>query len=251
MQHLAKKKQREWRLLEKFRECYSEFPAGMICPQEQPDFVLKTVHAMLGIEVREWSYDEALSGGSPTRRHESLTFRTALRAQELYDSFGLWPVNVWVNFHRPLSENQLEDLAEKISRIVTRHIPNPGSFASVRHPGPDWKSLPPQVASVSIYHPTQEQETIWVPVGGGVLPVITPHNIEEVLTKKEPLLPKYRESADKVWLLIAVTGFNTSAFCKIDPNLDRHTFRTDFDQVFFLHESSGRVVRFHLVANGT
>jgi len=206
---------------------------------------------MLGIEVREWSYDEALSGGSPTRRHESLTFRTALRSQQMYGSLGLPPVNVWVNFNRPLTEGQLEDLAEKISSIVTRHVPNPGCFASVRHPGPDWKSLPPQVASISIYHPTKEQEIIWVPVGSGVLPVIAPDNIEEVLIQKEALLPKYRESAPEVWLLVVVTGFSTSAFCKIDPNLDRHPFRTDFDRVFFLHEFSEKVVRLQLVANGS
>lgn len=220
----------------------------MICLQEQPDFVVKTDDGMLGIEVREWSCDEGLSGGSPTRRNESLTFRTTLRSQELYDSLGLCSVDVLVNFHRPFSENQLEEVAGKIVEIVTRHIPNSGCSSSVTYPEPDWQSLPPQVAAIFIDCPTVEQETLWVPVGGGSLPVIASLDIEKVLAKKEPLLTKYRECADKVWLLIVTTGFNTSAFCKIDTNLEQHTFKTDFDQVFFLHEFSGKVVPLKLVA---
>ena len=54
MQKFANKKLVEWGHLERFQKTYPEFPIGMICLQEQPDFVVKTIDGMLGIEVREW-----------------------------------------------------------------------------------------------------------------------------------------------------------------------------------------------------
>lgn len=235
------KKAREWRLLERFRESYAGFPAGFICLQEHPDFLIKSAYGFVGVEVREWAHDEDEGEkGSPTRRHESLSGKIVLRAQELYTLTGLPPISVSVDFHPlyPLRGGEVQRLAAEISSIAARHIPAPGDYTPVFWPEPGWKELPREVASIYIRRPVrEEQEVFWAPEGGGAIPEFSPAHVSEVVGKKECLLPRYRESADIIWLLIAATGYNTSGFCTIDPELQRHTFTTAFDAVFFLHYS--------------
>lgn len=234
----VKKRQEAW-LLEKFRELYPEFPAGTVIPHEKPDFLIGTEQgAVVGIEVREWFYDENLeegAGGSPSRREESLNARIVQRSQKFYSVWNLPEVDVGVLFHPrcPLREKQLETLAAEIAGIVAKHVPSAaGQFEAVRHPEPGWKDLPLEVVSLFIYRPPAGREVIWAAEGGGILPTVTARHIEEAIRTKEPLLAKYRESANLVWLLIAAAGFNTSGFCEVDPELEQHRFNSEFDQVF-------------------
>jgi hypothetical protein len=240
------KKEREWRLLERLRESYAGFPAGIICLQEKPDFLIKNAYGLVGVEVCVWAYDEDEGeGGSPTRRHESLSSKVVLRAQEIYNLTGLPPINVSVDFHpqHPLRVGQRQRLAAEIFSITARHLPAPGAHAPVCWPGPGWKELPKEVASIYISRPARaEQEAFWAPEGGGAIPEFSPAHVSEVIRKKERRLSCYRKSADTVWLLIAATGYNPSGFCKIDRELHQHAFTTGFDAVFFLQESENVLI---------
>lgn len=245
----VKKKQEIW-LLERFRDLYPEFPVGTVVPYEKPDFLVGTEQgAVVGIEVREWFCDEESAGGSPSRRKESLNARIVQRSQELYSAWNLSQVNVGVNFDSQcsLKERQLETLAAEIAGIVARHVPSAaGQSEAVRYPEPSWKELPSEVMSIFIYRPPVERDVIWAAEGGGILPTVTARHIEEVIRVKEPLLAKYRESANFVWLLIAAAGFNTSGFCEVDPELGQHRFNSAFDQVFFLQVSRGILLRLNV-----
>lgn len=239
------KKQREWQLLGKLRESYQGFPEGTICLQEQPDFLIKTADGFVGVEVREWAYDEDEGErGSPTRRHESLSTKVVLQAQKLYSLMGLPPINVSVDFHLryPLRSRELQRLAKEISAVAARHVPNPGEHILVSWPNLGWKGLPREVLSIYISRPTREQEVLWAPEGGGAIPVFSLAHASKVVRKKEQLLPQYRESAEIVWLLVAATGYNPSGFCRIDPELRQHALVTGFDAVFFLRQYDNVVV---------
>src|SRR5437588_4933158 len=155
----VKKRQEIW-LLEKFRELYPEFPAGTVVAYEKPDFLIGTEQGtVVGIEVREWFYDENLeegAGGSPSRREESLNARIVQRSQELYNSWNLPEVNVRVLFHSqyPLKKKQIETLAAEIAGIVAKHVPSAaGQFEAVCYPEPGWKDLSLEVVSLCIYRP--------------------------------------------------------------------------------------------------
>jgi hypothetical protein len=239
--------------LERFKALYPEFPDGTVVPHEQPDFLIRTEHgAVVGIEVREWFYDEGLEegvGGSPSRREESLNARIVQKSQQLYSALGFLEVNVGVQFdsHYPLKEKQLETLAADIAGIVARHVPSAaGQSEAVRFPEPGWKDLPSEIVSLFIYRPPAGRDGFWAAGGGGTIPTVNARHIEEVIRAKEPLLAKYRESADLIWLLIAAAGFNTSGFCEVDPELGQHRFNSSFDQVFFLQAARNRLVRLNL-----
>jgi hypothetical protein len=251
----VKKRQEIW-LLERFKELYPEFPAGTVVPHEKPDFLIETEEgAVVGIEVREWFYDENLeegAGGSPSRREESLNARIVQRSQKLYSAWNLPEVDVGVNFHSQclLKEKQLETLAAEIAGIVAKHVPSAASqFEAVRDPEPGWKDLPLEVVSLFIYRPPAGRDVIWAAEGGGILPTVTARHIEEAIRAKEPLLAKYRESANLVWLLIAAAGFNTSGFCEVDPELGQHRFNSAFDQVFFLQAARGILLQLNVGEN--
>jgi hypothetical protein len=251
----VKKKREAW-LLERFRELYPEFPAGVVVPHEKPDFLIETEQGtVVGIEVREWFYDENLeegASGSPSRREESLNARIVQRSQKLYGAWNLPEVEASVFFHPqyPLQEKRLETLAAEIAGIVAKHVPSSTSqYEVVRHPEPGWKELPLEVVSLSVHRAPAGREVVWTAEGGGALPTVDARHIEEAIRAKEPLLTKYRESADLVWLLIAAAGFNTSGFCEVDSQLGQHRFKSAFDQVFFLHAAHGILLRLNVGEN--
>jgi hypothetical protein len=234
------KKERELRFLARLRDSCPDRLEGIICLQEEPDFVIKTQNGLLGVEIREWFYDEVTGkGGSPTRQQESLSLETVLKARDLYNSTGLPPINVNVDFHPlyPLSSKDTNRLAANIASIAQRHVPDQGIHVPIGWPEPNWKELPREVYSVYISRPRAGQEVLWAPEGGGAIPTLSPGDVERVLTHKERHLPRYRQSAGEIWLLLVAVGFNLSGFCKIDPELGRHVFSTEFDAVFFLHYS--------------
>jgi hypothetical protein len=234
------KKERELHFLARLRDSFPDRLEGIVCLQEEPDFVIKTPNGLLGIEIRQWFYDEVGGkGGSPTREQESLGLETVLKARDLYNSTGMPPISVSVDFNPlyPLSSKDTKHLAKDIASIAKRHVPNPGIHVPIRWPEPNWKELPKEVHSVYISRPREAQEVLWAPEGGGAIPVISSEEIERVLIDKARRLPKYRESASEVWLLLVAAGFSVSGFCRIDPELGRHVFNTEFDAVFFLHHS--------------
>lgn len=251
----VKKRQEAW-LLERFKELYPDFPAGAVVSHEKPDFLIETGEgAVLGIEVREWFYDENLeegTSGSPSRQEESLNSRVVQISQKLYSAWNLPEVDVGVDFHpqyplKDLKRKRLGTLATEIAGIVAKNVPRTvGQFEAVRHPEPGWKDLPLEIMSIFIYRPPVGREAIWAAEGGGTLPTVAARHIEEAIRAKEPLLAKYRESANLVWLLIAAAGFNTSGFCEVDPELGQHRFNSAFDQVFFLQAARGILLRMNV-----
>ncbi len=150
----ATKKARELAYLERFRENFPSFPVGEVVPSEHPDFLVRRPGQWIGIEITEYHVREPDEvRGSSMRAREGTEDKVLRIAVRQHQSKGLPPVAVhthW-NSHQIFRSRRVQELATDLADLVQEYLPEPGHDAALgyrRHPA--WRSLPPEVASLSI-----------------------------------------------------------------------------------------------------
>lgn len=249
MTQIDKKKAREKVHLQRFRECWPDFPAGEIRDHEEPDFIVTTEGTTVGIELRSFYYDELKGKGSHSQQQESLRTQTVDSAARRYQDKGLPPVNVSVlwNDRRPLDKKLVKSLEEPLFNLVKENLPEPRQEVFLGHPDATWKSLPKEIVALWIDRFGPPSESLWSSQGGGAIPCADVEDINQAILAKEKKIPAYRRSAAdlataELWLLVIASGFTASGSCKIAPELEDHCFETSFDRLFFLHYAEGKAL---------
>ena len=248
-----RKKDRELIHLTEFQKYCHDFPLGDLEPQEEPDFLIGLCGDKVGIELRDYYFDECFGKGSPSKRQESHRNKIITNVRKAYDLCESPPVNVTITWNEniELSKASHKDIAEKLIKVVKDHIPEPGMTISLGFPNLAWKILPKEIHELWIERSVPQTSTRWDTTGGGALPIVEVKNIEKVIKDKEPKLPKYRESANEIWLLIVASGFSLSAFAKVSAELEGHVFQTSFDKVFFFNFSYSQVLELTISKNNS
>lgn len=237
----AAKKARERAYLERFRENFADFPEVEVVFSERPDFLMKAGSAQIGIEVTEYHVQEPDEGwGSPMRAQEGTEDKVLRMASEKRQSKGLPPVMVHVlwHSHQAFSRRRTQELAADLANLVQEHLPEPGHSVTIRRPHhPAGRSLPQEVASLTIVRRKSISKDSWTPVRGVFVPSLTPSDLQQIMQSKEAKVPSYRQQCPEVWLLIVARGFEPSTFGDLGSEVEAHEFETAFDRVFFLHHA--------------
>src|SRR5437867_4204710 len=95
----SSKKQIERLYLDRFRALWPAFPAGRVEETEEPDFLLHTEKAIIGIELTEL-HQEAAQGIQARQAGEAMRHRAVAAAQERFIVAGLPPAMVSVFFNQ-------------------------------------------------------------------------------------------------------------------------------------------------------
>jgi hypothetical protein len=241
----AAKKARERTYLERFRQNFVAFPEGEVVPSERPDFLIEAQPRRIGIEVIEYHVQEPDEDrGSETRAQEAKEDKVLRLASEQHRSRGLPPVVVSVVWHphRALDSRRRTELVTDLAKLVQEHLPESSHSITIRrrhHPA--WRSLPEEVASLTVVLRESISKNSWTSVRAGFVPTLTPPDLQKVLWDKEVKVSSYRRQCEEVWLLIVARGFEPSTFGDLGLEVGVCRFESDFDRVFFLHYFDGAV----------
>ena len=242
----AAKKARERAYLQRFRQNFAGFPEGEVVPSEHPDFLIKTQSRWVGIELTEYYVQEPDEAQrSPMQAQEGTEDKVLRTASEQYQSEGLPPVAVYVNWnpHRAFSRRRTQELAAILVDLVQDHLPESGHEVSIRYRRHRaWRSLPQEVASLSVDRRIDFLKNSWTSVRGAFVPTLTPPRLQKKMQNKEAKVSSYRQQCREVWLLIVARGFEPSTNVDLGSEVEAHEFETTFHRVFFLHHFDEYVV---------
>lgn len=250
----AAQKAREWAYLQRFRQNFADFPEGEVAPSEPPDFLIKARPRWIGIEITEYHVQEPDEGwGSPMRAQEGTEDKILRMASEQHKSKGLPPTVVHVLWHphQALDRRRIPELAADLANLVQEHLPEIGYSVTIRrrrHPA--WRSLPQEVASLTLVRRKSISKNSWTPVRAAFVPTLTPPDLQQIMRNKEAKVSSYRQQCREVWLLIVARGFEPSTFGDLGPEVERYRFESGFDRVFFLHYFDGTVTELRVRSSG-
>ena len=239
-----RKKQTELNHLLRFRQNLPDFPDGMICVGEAPDFLVNTGHGYVGIEHTQWFRESDNPNGSPVRARESTEDKVLRLASSRHEARGLPPVLVyvlWTHRDRP-SVSRVPKLANELTDLVEACLPEQGGEVTIKHPHSAWGSLPPEVSYIFVRHNKVSTMNLWAPVRGASVPTLRPLDLHKRIEEKEDKVTSYRQKCSQVWLLIVANAFEPSTFGELAPEIEAFSFETSFDRVFFLHHADELVV---------
>lgn len=240
---VSRKKERERFILDRFLERLSDPPEGKVTPHddgEHPDFTIGGV----GIELTQAFWDKT-DRGSVSKRIAALRAKANRATQEEWERRGRSPVGLevgWSDHHRPpTTKKRHTEFAKRFASAVEmlddrRGIPSLSDDSRTIKPA--WYSLPKEVRPREITYVFQLPHTdSWESPLGGAIPQLEVNHAQATVDRKEPLLRKYRERCDEVWLLIySEDSALGSMFAGPWPDEEPITgqVRTGFDRVFFL-----------------
>jgi hypothetical protein len=248
----AWKKRREEAHLLRFRKNVAGFPRGEVITHEHPDFLVKTHHGRIGIELTEYVREPDEVGGSAMRAQERTEDRVLLTASRQHQSKGMPPVMVQVfwDLHTGPARSKVRELADALVDLVERNLPEAAHRVIIGYPHPEWRFLPQEVVTLFIDRRLDLSSNQWTSVRWGLLPTLIPAKLQKIMRKKEAKVPSYRQECQEVWLLIVAHGFEPSTHCKLGPEVEDHEFETGFDRVFFLHHANEYVTELRVRPSG-
>ena len=182
--------------------------------------------------------------GSTMRAQEGTEVKVLLTTSEQHQSKGLPPVVVsllW-NPHQALSPRRKQELAAVLADLVQEHLPETGHSVHIhrrRHPA--GRSLPQEVASLTVVRRKSISKNSWTSVRRAFVPTPAPPELQKLMRNKEAKMPSYRRQSGEVWLLIVARGFEPSTHVDVGPEIEGYRFETCFDRVYFLHHANGYV----------
>ncbi len=225
----------------------------VVIPHEQPDFLVETRQGRIGIEHTEYVRTPDDSGGSSLRAREHNEDKLLWLASREYESRGLPPVTVYVHWnpHRGPTQSNIQERASALAHLVENNVPEVDENVTIRYPHPEWRSLPHEVTSLSIYRWGNISDNLWTSVRGAFVPTLTPVELQRIMRNKEAKVPSYRQECCEMWLLVVANGFEPSTHCELAPEVEDHQFETDFDRVFFLHHFNGFVRELRVLSSGS
>ena len=243
MKKLAIKKTRERKQLESFRRNCRDFPQGRIQSFERPDFLIRQSlgknKRIIGIEITEF-YQPTTKGSVPRQARENVIREILQRAKLLHKTRGGPTLYVTAFFDKQtqLRMRQINGIAEKLTNIICDHPLKVGETTELHNPFDGSMDFPRAVDLLSIRRYASAKRALWYAPDSGFIPQMPIDALQELLNRKDKLLPVYRQHCDDVWLLIAY-GFSVSSwFERTREGLD-HIYASRFDRVYLLETFEG------------
>jgi hypothetical protein len=152
------------------------------------------------------------------------------RAEELALSTSLPPLDVLVYF----SDRERMEIQRTALTLV--------GFVRA-HPVESCQTfdLPGGAGIIRIAQPFGGQAPRWTCGESGREAVLTQTQLAGIIQRKNADLPRYRQRYDTSWLVIASTLFPLSASFTVPTDIERWSFKFDFDKILLLAEPVGKV----------
>jgi len=224
--------------IECLKSIYPQFPKGTENPDgEEPDYVITEEDGkIVGIEHTQLFRNSSSDTQKNPMQIDSEREKTVEGAGKIYQGNNHPPVNVMVSFfsHYSIAPKRRRELASILAKFVGGHLPKQDSYETHENSGLDDCEIPKEVNSIRIARFSELNENCWSVLGGTYVPKLEEGQIRDLVGKKENKLDQYRKSANIVWLLIVISGFNASSVLDVPSNIRAMAIQTNFDKVIIL-----------------
>lgn len=222
-------KESELFYLEKFKEHFPEFPEGIVCLDEKPDFLIKTRNKFLGIEITGHYRERPPETKSPLQQKLNARRKIIDLAKSIYDSKKLPPLFLHVHFNRNYycRESKIQVVANNIAQLAERSLSRQSSEIVWRP-----HEIPLQGIDLITVKKRNAGINHWSAPFGSFVPSISPQQIQDVLDDKNVRQTEYRKKCDLTWLVIVMSRFDPSSFSLIPEAALEHLYTHNFDSAF-------------------
>ena len=237
------KKEVEIAYFDRFRSAMPAFPAGVVEPTEEPDFLIRGPNSVLGIELTEL-HRESPSGEPPAQASEAMRHRVVARAQEIYAATSNPPVHVTVfmNDRIHIRKSEVEGLARAVTEIAIRNLPGPNSSREEEYEWTNRAYFPEVLHQVSVHRFDSLTRNFFNVPGATWVVALAPQDIERALQLKEAKYSTYRQRCDSAWLVINADIGVMSTWFEFESEALVKPFRTSYDRVFILRHFGSKLV---------
>ena len=222
-------KESELFYLEKFKENFPEFPEGIVCLNEKPDFLIKTNSNFLGIEITGHYRERSPNTKSPLQQKLNTRRKIIDLAKSIYDGKKLPPLFLHVHFNLNYycSESKIQSVADMIAQLAEQSISLPSSEIA-------WKAdeIPSRGIDLITVKKRNTGINYWSAPFGSFVPPINPQQIQDILNDKSARQMEYRKRCDLTWLVIVMNRFDPASFSLIPETTLEHLYTHSFDSAF-------------------
>lgn len=228
-------KETELFYLLKFKENFPSFPHGDVCPDERPDFLIKTATKIVGLEVTHL-YREMTSSGMhpPLQQRESVRQKIMSLAKSIYDSKGL--PSVFVSVHFDLNfyccKSEMQRVAERLVNLAEQSL-------SGLPQEKIWRVYEIEIGGVMMVsvRSWKAEKSHWNHPLASFVPTVNPQQIQSILDGKNARCADYRKKCDEIWLIIIIDRLKPSSFSMVPDAVTEHRYTHGFDSAFlFFHD---------------
>jgi len=229
-------KESELFYLERFKENFSNFPQGDICPDESPDFLVKSGNGIIGVELTDFYRQVSSETPLPLQAREKVRQRIISQAKSIYDESGFAPVWAFAYF-----DGNFQCRASEIQSVAERLVQLAKCSLLEQENEKNWARDDIQINGI---HSLSVKRSImaksyWRAPLATFVPEVKPQQLQKILDKKSALSEDYRRKCKKVWLVIVMDRFRASSFSLIPEGFAEHAFSHKFDSAFlFSHDYS-------------
>jgi hypothetical protein len=203
-----------------------------IIDSESPDFLCEVTGVPTGIEVTRFFFP--VSGGFPPQTAEAYRRRLgdALTGEHLQST--ITPVQVSVRMYRddalfkPVTRAALK---KELFSFVSHRIPPPGPYVEFGSESLAGSLCDKGVDSITIINANLTRPC-WSFSYASFIPESSSSIVQGIINEKDRLVSKYRQKADKLWLLILSGAEGLHSTVGFDRDVLTHKYATDFDRLF-------------------
>jgi hypothetical protein len=232
---VSSKKEAERFIVRHFMEAHPIEGISEMMDCEEPDFIFLKDGRQMGLEVTE-IHAVAPAGQVPLQASQSVKQRCVQRARAVYDQGSAVPLDVMVHFHvEHLTKVREVELAQRIADLVQRNIPARNEVVNVEN---DWLSdveiLPREVALIRVFNSATVTRSHFSSPGATWVGHLALSDVQRAVDAKAAKYWRYRQRAEKVWLLLSCNGILMSTWFEEPEAASAYTITTPFDRVFLI-----------------
>ncbi|HLZ17632.1 MAG TPA: hypothetical protein VKQ08_11355 [Cyclobacteriaceae bacterium] len=222
-------KQSELFYLERFKEHFLNFPQGDICPDESPDFLIKSANGNIGIELTDFYRQMDSESPRPLQARDRVRQKIINKAKSIYDENGFAPVSASVYF-----DLNFDCAKPKIDSVANRFVRLAKCWLSEQTDEKTWARDDIQINGVHSLRVKRLKmaKSYWRAPQASFVPELQPWQLQKILDEKSTYCEDYRKKCNKVWLIIVLDRFRASSFSLIPERIAEHPFSHNFDSAF-------------------
>ncbi|HSH19657.1 MAG TPA: hypothetical protein VLA03_04355, partial [Draconibacterium sp.] len=233
-------------LIQYFRECYADFPKGILKPSESPDFIvqMKNNHD-LGIELTRLNPANAEPPDDKDFYKIETRKRLIERTKELFEQTS--QLKLFVKFlfseNHQINSDQEIMIAVQLVNEIRKAVQNKNGDAFFKETIPDSK-LPKGLESVLIVnHPVMEI-SVWERANNLGVSNNVVDDIRKSIHKKDEKLGLYqKQRLNYYWLLVFTDRLRGVKNYNLANKIINHKFESRFQQVFLFDLIKSEIYR--------
>lgn len=240
------KKQLEILLITYFKNCYDEFPKGIVNPNESPDFTINmNSHHVLGIELTRLNPENAMVPDESALQIKQYREELIEFAKDLFEQKS--PFKFFVKFHfsdkkRMVFERKIKDAVQIVNLIrnTVQHQKRDNFFkASILKP-----QLPNGLEEILIVHHPKLETGVWERSNNLGISNDVVDDIRNAIHKKDEKLRLYqKQRLNYYWLLITTDRLRGIKNFNLANKIMNQKFESSFQHVFLFDLIKSKVYK--------